>query len=91
MTVMLFNTVIPLSSSGINVLSSQSVLFVWECREGVASTRGPRKMGDSRQIAGRRPGTFDSSCCCMGRFFCLTNNSLEIGKIREAKNKCVRI
>lgn len=29
MTVMLFNTVIPLSSSGIKVLSSQSVLFTW--------------------------------------------------------------
>lgn len=83
-TVMLFNTGIPLASSGINALSSQSVLFAWE---GGASGRGPRKIRDSRQITGRWPGTFDSACCCVGRFLCWSNNSLETGKIREARNK----
>lgn len=55
-TVMLFNTGIPLASSGIKALSSQPELFAWE---GVASGRGPRKKKRGwRQMTGRWPGTF---------------------------------
>lgn len=49
MTVMLFNTVIPLSTLGIKTLSSQSVLFRWECSEGGARGRG-RRLRDKFQV-----------------------------------------
>lgn len=79
-TVMLFNTVIPLSNLGIKALSSQSVVFRWERRE-----RRARRRANNEGPRGKFQA-FDSARCCVGPFLCLTNNRLETGKSSEVKS-----